>query len=579
MKENQQVEWKQLWRDEYLKWICGFANAEGGVLVVGRDDQGVAVGVKDAGKLLVDVPNKVRDILGIMVDVNLRRQDGKDTVEIVVEPYPYPVSYKGEYHYRSGSTKQELKGAALDRFLLAKQGRHWDGVPLPGLDVAACAEAAFQIFRQQAARSGRVNEAVLRDSDEALLENLQLTEGAYLKRAAALLFTEEPEEFVSGAYVKIGFFVTDDDLRYQDEVHGSLFAQVENVLELLQVKYFKAYIRYVGIHRREEYLFPIPALREALLNALAHKDYGSAIPIQISVYDHQIVIWNPGQLPDDWTLEKLLDKHPSRPFNPLVANALFRAGYIEAWGRGIEKIQRECREYGVPDPEFDHGMSGLMLTFHANPHRLKEVLGEEGANGIEEERVGEKVGEKVGENLTGNQRQILALLHRHPHMAARELAQHVGISDRKIEQNIARLKELGLLKRIGPARGGYWASNEKGLNTADRSKRATQNREVAPFHNQREGTTQETAGTTQETTETTQETTGPTPITTPKSQKTTEERILALLKAEPAITRRELAERIGITSNGIKYHLDKLRSAGSIRHVGSTKVGRWEVLK
>ena len=88
------------------------------------------------------------------------------------------------------------------------------------------------------------------------------------------------------------------------------------------------------------------------------------------------MIWNPGQLPDEWTLEKLLGKHPSQPFNPLVANALFRAGYIEAWGRGIEKIQRECREYGVPEPTFDHGMSGLMLTFHANPHRLREVLGD-----------------------------------------------------------------------------------------------------------------------------------------------------------------------------------------------------------
>ncbi|HSI59765.1 MAG TPA: ATP-binding protein [Ideonella sp.] len=111
MTEHQHVEWKQSWRDEYLRWICGFANAEGGVLVIGRDDQGRPVGVADAARLLVDIPNKVRDILGILVDVNLRQEEGRDLVEIVVEPYPYPVSYKGEYHYRSGSTKQELRGA------------------------------------------------------------------------------------------------------------------------------------------------------------------------------------------------------------------------------------------------------------------------------------------------------------------------------------------------------------------------------------------------------------------------------------------------------------------------------------
>ncbi len=134
MPEHQSIEWKESWRDEYLRWICGFANAGGGTLVIGKSNEGIALGLKDSGKLLEEIPNKVRDILGILVDVNLRHEQGAELVEIVVEPYPYPISYKGEYHYRSGSTKQELKGAALDRFLLRKQGRHWDGVPVPNVE-------------------------------------------------------------------------------------------------------------------------------------------------------------------------------------------------------------------------------------------------------------------------------------------------------------------------------------------------------------------------------------------------------------------------------------------------------------
>jgi ATP-dependent DNA helicase RecG len=114
VNEHQHVEWKESWRDEYLKWICGFANADGGVLVIGRNDKGTVVGIQNVGRPLVDIPNKVRDILGIMVDVNLRKEAGDEFLEILVEPYPYPVSYRGEYHFRSGSTKQELKGAALD---------------------------------------------------------------------------------------------------------------------------------------------------------------------------------------------------------------------------------------------------------------------------------------------------------------------------------------------------------------------------------------------------------------------------------------------------------------------------------
>ena len=146
-----------------------------------------------------------------------------------------------------------------------------------------------------------------------------------------MLFLDNPERYVSGAYIKIGFFVTDDDLRYQDEIHGNLFSQAENTLDLLFSKYLKAYISYRGIQRLEKFLFPYLAVREALLNAIVHKDYSSGIPIQISVYDDKMVLWNSGQLPQDWTLERLLGKHPSVPCNPLVANAFFRAGYIESW--------------------------------------------------------------------------------------------------------------------------------------------------------------------------------------------------------------------------------------------------------
>ena len=125
MPEDQNIEWKESWRDEYLKWVCGFANAQGGVLEIGKNDKGDVVGVSNAGKLLVDLPNKMRDLLGIIADVDLIEEAGNQYVRITVEPYPYPASYRGEYHVRSGSTKQMLKGAAL-RYM----GRRPGEVPL-----------------------------------------------------------------------------------------------------------------------------------------------------------------------------------------------------------------------------------------------------------------------------------------------------------------------------------------------------------------------------------------------------------------------------------------------------------------
>ena len=111
--------------DDYLKWICGFANARGGVLEIGRNDKGKVIGLKDPERLLEELPNKLRDLLGIVADIELLKENRKPYLRITVEPYPVPISYHGEYHYRSGSTRQVLKGAALDRFLLGKMGKRW----------------------------------------------------------------------------------------------------------------------------------------------------------------------------------------------------------------------------------------------------------------------------------------------------------------------------------------------------------------------------------------------------------------------------------------------------------------------
>ena len=240
MSEHQQQEYKQVWKDDYLKTICAFANAEGGVLEIGRADNGTPVGVERAAKLLEDIPNKIRDVLGVVAVVDLIEEGTKQLIRITVDPYPNPISYKGEYFHRSGSTVQTLKGAALERFLLRKRGRHWDGVPLPGFSIKDCSSEAFEHFRQRAAKSGRMDEAVLNDTDRSLIENLQLTEEEWLRQAAVMLFAQNPDRFIPGAYVKIGFFVTDDDLRYQDEIHGNLFTQIDKVMDLLQTKYMKA---------------------------------------------------------------------------------------------------------------------------------------------------------------------------------------------------------------------------------------------------------------------------------------------------------------------------------------------------
>ncbi len=186
--------------------------------------------------------------------------------------------------------------------------------------------------------------------------------------------------------------------------------------------------RYEGIKRVEKFPFPKEALRESLLNAVVHKDYSSGNPVQISVYEDKIIFWNAGRLPDELSIELLQKKHPSIPYNPLIASAFFRAGYIEAWGRGIEKIYNECKVAGVPAPEINYEFAGLMITFQAK---------------------GEEVSEKTREK-------ILKLILEDASISIKEMSNRIGITQKGIEWQIMRLKKDGILECIGPAKGDYW---------------------------------------------------------------------------------------------------------------------------
>lgn len=423
--ENQNTEYKESWRDEYIKWICGFANANGGKMYIGIDDKGNIKGISEAKKLAEDLPNKVKDILGVLIDVNIKNDSDKEYLEIITDAYPYPVNYKGKYYYRSGATNQELKGAALDKFLLGKKGLKWDGTPEPYSKEANLSDLAFKLFKDRASETQRFDEDVQGDSPHELLEKLNLVDiNGYLKKAAVLLFHPKPEKIFTGATIKIGFFNTDDDLAYQDEVKGSLFEQVDKVMDLLVSKYLKAQITYEGLQRKETFPVPIGALRETVLNAIIHKDYSSGIPIQISIYDDKLIIWNEGELPENWTVAKLKVKHPSRPYNPDIANAFFRSGLIESWGRGTIKIFNEAKAAKIPVPIFRYEDNGFYVIFN-----FVEV---------------------------SVQQQVLNLIKEEPKITIAEMGNNLNTPIRTMNRILTGLKDEKIIKRSGSKKEGFW---------------------------------------------------------------------------------------------------------------------------
>ena len=253
-KEDQNTEYKQSWREEYLKWICGFANAEGGRMLIGvaDDKKGNAiVSVADWKTLLETIPNVMRDTMGMIADVNHLQMEGKDVVEIVVPAYPVPISLRGVYYVRRGATNQRLSGPGLEAFLMRKRGLHWENLPCPRLKMKDISAAEIKHFKDLAIDKGRLDASVRRETKESFVTNLHLHGSEGLSYAAALLFTEKAEKWIPGAYVKIGKFGEDDsDLVYHDDVHGSLLEQAEKTLELIYFKYLKAKIWYENGEQR-----------------------------------------------------------------------------------------------------------------------------------------------------------------------------------------------------------------------------------------------------------------------------------------------------------------------------------------
>ena len=202
------MEWKESWQDEYLKWICGYANAYGGTIYIGTDD--------NAKDLLERIPNKITDTMGIIADVNLLYKGELEYLQIIVDKYPSLISFRGKYYYRSGSTMREITGKELERTLLKTQGRTWDGVPLPKLSVNDLKQDAIQLFKEKAVKRGRLTKEEVSVEDAILMDNLHLIdEDGYLIRAAMLAFYKDPEKWVTGSYIKIGYFgKSDSDLVY-----------------------------------------------------------------------------------------------------------------------------------------------------------------------------------------------------------------------------------------------------------------------------------------------------------------------------------------------------------------------------
>ena len=384
---------------------------------------------------------------------------------------------------RFGTSEDLVTGlyAALVEYLGEKELLRWGP-----FDAAPCKDAGFDdldpdrmlrfVGTARRARQFPLPENV---SPDALLEHLNLLNKGRLTNAAILLFGRAPQRFLISSEIKCAHFHGTQVAKPIPSLQvykGTAFELVDHAVDFVLSKIaLSVGTRAESVQAPVAYEIPKEVVTEAIVNAVAHRDYTSAGSVQVMLFADRLEVWNPGRLPPPLTIEKLRVPHESIPGNPLLARAMYLVKYIEQMGTGTLDMIERCANAGLKEPEF----------------------------------------EAAGEFVTRIRRAALA-------------GQPVVFTDR-----------------------------------ADVARHST-------------GTTQEATGTTQENP---QEPRGTTQETAQEGRGAVRRRIVALLRAEPEITRRVLAERVGITADGVKYHLTRLRAAGVIRHVGATKAGRWEVLK
>jgi len=427
MPEQQNIEYKSSWHDDYLDWVCGFANAQGGKIYIGKDDSGNVIGIADYKDLMEKIPNKIKNLLGITAEVNLLQDGDKHFIEIIVQPYSVPISLRGRYFYRSGSVKQELTGVSLNEFLLKRAGQTWDNVIEPRATFADIDENSVKQYLIISKEKGRLpNYDGLKISE--ILEKLHLAEDGQIKKAAIIMFGKDPCRFYPNVYVKIGRFGKDDiDLRYQDVEEGNLIVLLRTVLERLEQKYLIKNISFEGMYRIETLEYPTLALREMLLNSMVHRSYMGSFS-QMRVYDDNINLWNEGGLPDGVTLDSLKRSHKSKPRNLLIADVCFKGGLIDAWGRGTISIIDECKKAGLPEPEMKEEDGGFTVTL------FKDRFSEEQL-----------------QQLGLNERQVKAVLYvkEKGEITTSAYTKLYAVAERTARNDLNELSDKQILKRIG----------------------------------------------------------------------------------------------------------------------------------
>lgn len=429
LRESETLELKERWTDGVLEDLAAFANTRGGTCLIGVRKDGNIVGTDARDEEIQRIANTIVSRIGISPSIRVETLEGRAVIAITVEPVQGLVPYRGRYLKRVGTVNRDMSPEELVRHILGRSGLTWDSLPSTWTLEEIDPEALGYFARLARPRLPHINPG----DPKQTLQNLGLLEGERLKNAGVLLFGKRPQRLYPQAQVRIGIFRGHQILDSHD-FSGTLWRELDGAMErfrqVLRVR-FDIQVEeptLEGLQRKEVWEYPLEALREALINALIHRDYTIPADIQIRIHEDRLEMWNAGELLPPLKPEDLRGPHASLARNPLIAQVFYYAGLIERWGTGTTRIIELCRGQGLPEPEFENWQGGFRVTFVKDPYIPERLR----AMGL-------------------NERQIRAVLYvkEHGQISNREYRELTGVKERTATMELRELVEKGILERFG----------------------------------------------------------------------------------------------------------------------------------
>lgn len=364
--ESERVELEESFDKDVLETTSAFANTHGGIIFIGVNDKkginGVSAGKESMKNWVNEVSQATEPI--VIPEIEKHEVHGKTIVLIKIAESPLkPVSYKGICYLRVGNGNKKLTPKEISEMHLQTIGSSWDSYPARDAKIEDIDIERVENYIRLANEAGRRKIA---EKPLQVLEKLDLIKEGKPTWAAILLFGKEPQRFVLQAKIHCGRFKNETTIIDDALIDGSIIEQVDKAMEFVK-KNLKLQFVITGKPRREEvWEYPLEAVREAIINAVCHRDYTEPSDIQIRIYDDELIVWSSGKLPLGITLEDLYKPHKSVLRNRMIAQIFFDVGLIERWGTGVRRIIETCTKQGLPAPIFDEYL-GFRVIFRKSP--------------------------------------------------------------------------------------------------------------------------------------------------------------------------------------------------------------------